>query len=87
MVAWISAWSTAGPGVDEHATPGTTSQADSSVSATTWSLPTPHHEGGPELACVSFPPAVTTQIVRVLTQLTLPHTRLFTQHEQEVVPP
>jgi hypothetical protein len=86
MAAWITAWSTASPGADAHGSPGTTSQAHSSLPTTIWSLPTPDHEGGPELACVSFPAAVTTQIVRVLTQLTLPHTRLPAQ-KQEVLPP
>jgi hypothetical protein len=86
MVAWITAWA-AGLGADAHGSPGATSQADSSLPTTTaWSLPTPDHEGDPELACVSFPPAVTTQIVRVLTQMTLPHTQLRAQ-QQEVVPP
>jgi hypothetical protein len=72
MVAWITAWDT---GV---------LPADSS--SPTLPGPAPHHEEGIEPAWVSFPPAAATQIVRVLTQLTLPHTRLLV-HEQEVVPP
>ena len=76
MVAWITAWAT---GVLHADAP-----ADSSSPA--WPGPAPHHEEGLEPARVSFPPGAATQIVRVLTQLTLPHTRLPI-YTQEVVPP
>lgn len=83
MVAWITAWATGLLHADAGADPTITARADSSSPA--GSGPAPHEED-PEPACVSFPPAVATQIVRVLTQLTLPHTRLPI-HAQEVVPP
>ena len=51
-----------------------------------WARSAPHHEEGLEPARASFPPGAATQIVRVLTQLTLPHTRLPI-YTQEVVPP
>lgn len=88
MVAWITAWATADVGAEGDEAPAATSQTDSSLAtSTTWSLPTPQRQGGLlPLACESFPPAVTTEIVKVLTQLTLPHTRP-THHEQEAVPP
>jgi hypothetical protein len=76
MLAWITAWDT---GVLPADAP-----ADSSAPA--WPGPGPHHEEGSDPARASFSPGAATQIVRVLTQLTLPHTRLPI-YTQEVVPP
>jgi hypothetical protein len=84
MVAWITAWATGVLHADAPADPTAVAPADSSWPA--WPGPAPHHEEGSELARVSFPPGAATQIVRVLTQLTLPHTRLPI-YTQEVVPP
>jgi hypothetical protein len=83
MVTWITAWAT---GVLHADAPDPTAVAPADSSGPAWPGPAPHHEEGLEPACVSFPPAAATQIVRVLTQLTLPHIRLLV-HEQEVVPP
>jgi hypothetical protein len=84
MVAWITAWATGVLHADAPADPTAAAHTDSSSPAGPG--PAPHHEEGLEPACVSFPPAAATQIVRVLTQLTLPHTRLPI-YVQEVVPP
>ena len=84
MVAWITAWAT---GVLHRDAPGDPIPVASTCPfPPTWLVSSPHHEEGSEPACVSFPPGAATQIVRVLTQLTLPHTR-SPIHTQEVVPP
>lgn len=84
MVAWITAWATGVLHADAPADPIPVAPADSFPP--TWLVSAPHHEEGLEPARVSFPPGAATQIVRVLTQLTLPHTRLPI-YTQEVVPP
>jgi hypothetical protein len=84
MVAWITAWATGVLHPDAPGDPIPVAPADSSWPA--WLVSAPHHEEGSDPACVSFPPGAATQIVRVLTQLTLPHTRLPI-YTQEVVPP
>jgi hypothetical protein len=83
MVAWITAWATGVLHSDAPAEPTPTTPTDSWPA---WPRPGPHHEEGSDPARVSFPPGAATQIVRVLTQLTLPHTRLPI-YVQEVVPP
>jgi len=84
MVAWITAWATGVLHADAPADPTAVAPADSSSPA--WLVSASHYEEGLEPARVSFPPGAATQIVRVLTQLTLPHTRLPI-YTQEVVPP
>jgi hypothetical protein len=84
MVAWITAWATGVLHADAPDDPSAVARADSSLPAVPG--PAPAHEEGLEPARVSFPPGAATQIVRVLTQLTLPHTRLPI-YTQEVIPP
>ena len=83
MVAWITAWATGVLHADAPCEPTSTAPTDS---WTVWPGPGSHHEEGSDPARVSFPPGAATQIVRVRTQLTLPHTRLPI-YTQEVVPP
>jgi len=83
MVAWMAAWAALPAEPEVCARAGTTSQADSSLSTSTPSLPTPRTEGGLEPACVSFLPAATPQIVAVLAQLTLAHARRTADLVQE----
>jgi len=87
MAAWMAAWAALPAEPEVHAAAATTSQADSSLSTSTPSLPTAAQEGGPEPACVWFPAAATTQVVAVLAQLTLAHTHRTTVPAQEDRPP
>ena len=83
MVAWITAWATGVLHADAPGEPTSTAPTDPWP---VWPDPGSHHEDGSDPARVSFPPGAATQIVRLLTQLTLPHTRLPI-YTQEVVPP
>jgi len=75
MASWLAAWAALGAPAKPGDTPATTPRADSSLSTTTQSLPTPEQKGGPEPARESPPPAATAMVVAVLAQMTLAHTR------------
>jgi len=84
----MAAWAALPAPAEADGTAGTTPQADSSLSTSTQSLPTPDPEGGPEPAWTPFlPAAATALIVAVLAQMTLAHARRAPSLGQEANPP
>jgi hypothetical protein len=75
MAGWMAAWAAVGAPAEPGDTTAATPRADSPLSTTTPSLPTPEQKGGMQPARESLPPAATAMVVAVLAQMTLACTR------------